>query len=128
MPEGYTASGQREMLGIELGDSEDEAFWTAVLRQLREQVFTMLNEMFPAAAALMAQAKEDGLAFRAFPTKHWRKIGSTNLLERINKKIKRRTSVVGIFANNAAIIRLVGALLLEQQIGTADWNSRRTGS
>jgi transposase-like protein len=115
------------MLGIELGDSEDEAFWTAFLRQLREQVFTMLNEMFPAAAALMAQSKEDGLAFRDFPTEHWRKIGSTNLLEQINKKIKRRTSLVGIFANNAAIIRLVGALLLEQQIGTADWNSRRTG-
>ncbi len=80
----------------------------------------MLNEMFPAAAALMAQAKEDGLAFRAFPTEHWRKIWSTNLLERINKEIKRRNSVVGIFANNAAIIRLVGALLLEQQIGTAE--------
>ena len=63
----------------------------------------------------MEQAKEDVLAFRVFPSEHWLKIWRTNPLERLNKEIKRRTRVVGFFPNDAAIIRLVGALLLEQQ-------------
>jgi transposase-like protein len=54
------------------------------------------------------------LAFRHFPQHHWRKIWSTNLLERVNEEIKCRTRVVGIFPNDAAITRLVGAVLLEQ--------------
>ena len=80
-----------------------------------DQVITMLTEKFPAAATLMAEAREDVLAFRSFPAEHWRKIWSTNPLERLNKEIKCRTRVVGIFPNDAAIIRLVGGLLLEQQ-------------
>ena len=54
------------------------------------------------------------LAFLHFPQEHWRKIWSTNPLERLNKEVKRRTNVVGIFPNDAAITRLVGAVLLEQ--------------
>ena len=62
------------------------------------------------------------LAFLHFPQEHWRKIWSTNPLERLNKEIKRRTNVVGIFPNDAAIIRLVGSQLLEQQ---EEWQLER---
>jgi putative transposase len=184
---GVTEEGRREILGIEIGDSEDEAFWREFLRSLKrrglsgvrlvisdqhaglvaaikrcfqgaahqrcrvhfarnllanipkghqemvaaafrtifaqvspeeisaqwDHVEAMLTERFDKAAALMRRAKEEVLAFRTFPRAHWRQIWSTNPLERLNKEIKRRSRVVGIFPNEEAAVRLCGAVVLD---------------
>jgi putative transposase len=182
-----TADGGREVLGLDVGDSEDGAFWTAFLRSLKarglagvrlvvsdahtglkqavaavmagaswqrcrvhflrnvlarvpkgsaemvaaairtifaqptgaevieqlDKVAAMLAAKFPAAARMLADAKADLTAFASFPAAHWTKIWSTNPLERVNKEIKRRTNVVGIFPDDAAVLRLAGAVLIE---------------
>jgi putative transposase len=184
---GVTADGGREVLGLDVGDSEDEVFWRGFLRTLKQRglagvrliisdqhtglvaalgrvfqrvghqrcrvhfarnllalvpkshkdmvaavfrtifaqptaeavagtwdtVRDQLAVTFPKIEPLMNDAKAEVLAFTAFPRPHWAKVWSTNPLERVNKEIKRRARVVGIFPNEAAAIRLVGAVLAD---------------
>lgn len=83
-------------------------------REAMTRAIELVDKRYPKVAELLREAEEDVLAFMDFPKAHWRQIHSTNPLERINKEIRRRTNVVGIFPNDAALVRLVAMLLIEQ--------------
>ena len=89
---------------------DDAVAATAQWRRVADQ----LRPKLPKLAGFMDDAEADVLAYMSFPTQHRAKLHSTNPLERLNGEIKRRTDVVGIFPNEDAIVRLVGAILLEQ--------------
>lgn len=91
-------------------------------RQHLHAAAVTLERMHPKVAAMLEEAEADLLAYTAFPQPHWRKIWSTNPLEMLNREVKRRTRVVGIFPNRKSVIRLVGTCLMEQD---DEWLSGR---
>jgi putative transposase len=117
----HAGKGQRQMVLAMINtvfaqDTQEAAIaqWRIVADQLRAK--------FPKLSGLMDKSEADVLSFLSFPKAHRTQIHSTNPLERLNAEIKRRTDVVGIFPNEAAITRLVGALLLEQN---DEWQLQR---
>jgi putative transposase len=117
----FAAKGQRQIVLALINTvfAQDDAKaaaeqWAAVVDQLRGK--------WPKLAKMMEDSRDDVLAFMTFPKVHRTQIATTNPLERINAEVKRRTDVVGIFPNDASIVRLVGALLLEQN---DEWQLQR---
>ena len=117
----YAGKTQRRVVSAWVGTAFAQDDAEAARKQWR-QVADQLRPRVSKLAALMDNAEADVLAYMNFPAQHRAKIHSTNPLERLNGEIKRRSDVVGIFPNEAAVIRLVGALLLEQN---DEWTVQR---
>ena len=110
---GHCRRSERRLVSAALREVFD-AESLAAARERCGEVIERLREAAPKVAELLEAAEEDLLAFYRFPEPHWPKLRSTNPLERVNKEVGRRSDVVGIFPNDASVIRLVGALLIEQ--------------
>jgi putative transposase len=111
----HAGKTQRRIVSAWIGTAH--AQWRTMADQLRPKV--------PKRAALMGEAEDDVLADMPFPAAHRTKLPSTNPIERLNGQIKRRTDLVGIFPNEAAVVRLLGAILLEQ---SDEWATQRARS
>jgi putative transposase len=117
----HAGKGQRQMVLAAINTAFAQDSFESASQQWRV-VADQLRGKFPRLADLMDGAEADVLAYMSFPKAHRTQIHSTNPLERLNAEIKRRTDVVGIFPNESAVIRLVGALLLEQN---DEWQLQR---
>jgi len=117
----YVPKSQNQMVAAVIRTAFVQPTCEEAVAQWRETA-DRLRQRFEKLGALMDEAEADVLAFMGFPKDHWKKIASTNPLERVNKEIKRRSNVVGIFPNDAAIMRLVGALIVEQN---EEWHLTR---
>ncbi len=117
----YAGKTQRRIVSAWVGTAFAQDDADAARKQWRE-VADQARPRVPKLATLMDEAEADVLAYMRFPTQHRAKIHSTNPLERLNGEIKRRSEVVGIFPNEAAVTRLIGALLLEQN---DEWSVQR---
>jgi putative transposase len=117
----HAGKGQRQMVLAMINTVFAQENLDAAIAQWRI-VADQLRDKFPRLAAMLDKSEGDVLAYMTFPKAHRTQIHSTNPLERLNAEIKRRTDVVGIFPNDAAITRLVGALLLEQ---SDEWSLQR---
>jgi putative transposase len=109
----HVGAKQRQMVAAAIRTAFTQETPAAARKEWRA-VADRLRTRFPKLGELMDEAEDDVLAHMSFPKDHWQQIHSTNPLERLNGEIKRRTDVVAIFPNEAAIVRLVGAMLLEQ--------------
>ncbi len=117
----YAGKTQRRIVSAWVGTAFAQDDAAAAKKQWRE-VADQARPRVPKLAAFMDEAEADVLAYMQFPAPHRAKIHSTNPLERLNGEIKRRSEVVGIFPNEAAVVRLIGALLLEQN---DEWTVQR---
>jgi putative transposase len=117
----HAGKGQRQMVLAMINTVFAQENLDAAIAQWRI-VADQLRDKFPRLATMLDKSEADVLAYMSFPKAHRTQIHSTNPLERLNAEIKRRTDVVGIFPNDAAITRLVGALLLEQ---SDEWSLQR---
>jgi len=118
----HAGKAQRRIVSAWIGTAYAEADAEGAKRQWRT-VADQLRPKVPKLASLMDSAEEDVLAYMAFPAAHRAKLHSTNPIERLNGEIKRRTDVAGIFPNEAAAVRLIGAILLEQ---SDEWATQRS--
>ena len=117
----YVPKAQNQMVAAVIRTAFVQPTREEAVAQWRETA-DRLRKRFEKLGALMDEAEADVLAFMGFPKDHWKKIASTNPLERVNKEIKRRSDVVGIFPNDGAITRLIGALIVEQN---EEWHLTR---
>jgi putative transposase len=109
----HISKGHKQTMGATIRTIFVQPDTESTRAQLR-QVVELLEQRYPKAAELLADADHEATVYAKFPQAHWSKIASANPLERVNKEIERRSNVIGIFPNDESAIRFVGAVLAEQ--------------